>query len=171
MSAVAAAPAAATVAPAAPPRASAHVLRWAAAMIAIPAAVYLPGFVLALPTGFAVSLPFWAQAKDYTCSSTRTESLMVRVNPYVAPKAGRRNGDWDCRRIALLGARDIGAGGEAADDGAYYVRIYTPTPKPPARAEGADSPASQALFLPSRAAPRPEPPARAPQRSSQQASP
>lgn len=103
--------------------------RVAAVAICAPLCVYAPGFVMALPQGVATSLPFWAEAPDYTCSSTPARSLMVRVQPYsskaAAPKASA--GERACMRIQSFAESDlIGADRGKADNGQRYVRIYTP---------------------------------------------
>jgi hypothetical protein len=127
-------------------------VKWGAALLAPPALVYLPGLFLGLSQGIATSLPFWAHAKDYTCSSGTVESLMVRVSPYVEPRAGRaRPGGWDCRRIAVLSDEDLGRPAAAETDAesrAWYVRLYTPVPRPEPRQLATPSHESDLLFLP-----------------------
>jgi hypothetical protein len=103
-----------------------------AALIGLPALVYAPGFVMALPQGVATSLPFWAEAYDYTCSSTRARSLMVRVAPYSAASKGAAQqqgmGGWNCTRIKSFAEADlVGADPRAADSGQRYIRLYTPS--------------------------------------------
>lgn len=107
-----------------------------AALIGLPALVYAPGFVMALPQGVATSLPFWAEAYDYTCSSTRARSLMVRVMPYSAAGKGAAQqqpqqqgmSGWSCARIKSFAEADlVGADTRAADSGQRYIRVYTPS--------------------------------------------
>jgi hypothetical protein len=111
-----------------------------AALLALPIALYAPGFLAALPAGVATSLPFWAEAADYTCSTSRVRSLMVRVSPYVATQAAPKRGDWDCARIASFSDGDLAEGNRpwlrADDHGQRYVRIYTPFQPARARLPG-----------------------------------
>mgnify|MGYP001767797546 CR=1 FL=1 len=111
--------------------------RWSAkrkiavCVLSLPLLAYAPGFVMALPEGVAPSLPFWAEAPDYTCSSTQARSLMVRVLPYgadrVAP-AKNAAGEWGCSRIKSFAASDVkGAHARQPDSGQRYVRVYTPS--------------------------------------------
>lgn len=138
-------------------------VKWGAALLAPPALVYLPGLFLGLSQGIATSLPFWAHAKDYTCSSGTVESLMVRVSPYVDPRAGQaRPGGWDCKRIAVLSDADLGRPRDDTEPGAWYVRLYTPVRRPDLGQMGTPSSPSDLLALPSkrreaRAATGPEP--------------
>lgn len=104
----------------------------AAVALSLPLLAYAPGFVMALPQGVATSLPFWAEAPDYTCSSTPARSLMVRVQPYsstarvAAPAQGGMG--WACARIKSFAETDLaGADRSKADSGQRYVRIYTPS--------------------------------------------
>ena len=104
----------------------------AALALSLPLLAYGPGFVMALPQGVATSLPFWAEAPDYTCSSTPARSLMVRVQPYAStarvapPKPGGLS--WSCARIKSFAETDLaGADRSKADSGQRYVRIYTPS--------------------------------------------
>ncbi|MBK9082747.1 MAG: hypothetical protein IPL88_12045 [Rhizobiales bacterium] len=107
-------------------------LRWGLVALGVPFLAYLPGFVLALPVGFATSLPFWGDAKDYSCSSSRASSLIVRVSPYVDPQSQPRAGDdWGCRRIDVLSDADLGEGRATRGlESSYYVRVYTPAARP-----------------------------------------
>lgn len=125
-------------------------VKWGAALLAPPALVYLPGLFLGLSQGIATSLPFWAHAKDYTCSSGTVESLMVRVSPYVDPRAGQaRAAGWGCKRIAVLSDEDLGRPAAAeAEAGAWYVRLYTPARRPDPGQMAAPSLESDLLFLP-----------------------
>ena len=106
--------------------------RVAAMALSLPLIAYAPGFVMALPQGIATSLPFWAEAPDYTCSSTPARSLMVRVQPYasasrIAPP-GHKAAGWDCARIKSFAENDLsGADQSKAESGQRYVRIYTPS--------------------------------------------
>ncbi len=107
-------------------------LKWGLVAIGAPLVAYLPGFVLALPVGFATSLPFWGEAKDYSCSSSRASSLIVRVSPYVDPLSQPRAGDdWGCRRIDVPSEGDLGEGrAMRGAESSYYVRVYTPSARP-----------------------------------------
>lgn len=104
--------------------------RIAALLVSLPLLAYAPGFVLALPQGVATSLPFWAEAPDYTCSSSPARSLMVRVQPFTTPSkaAAPKGAGWDCARIKNFAEGDlVGSDPKKADAGARYVRIYTPS--------------------------------------------
>ena len=106
--------------------------KFAVVALSLPLIAYAPGFVMALPQGIATSLPFWAEAPDYTCSSTPARSLMVRVQPYssaakVAAPAHAAAG-WDCARIKSFAETDLaGADPSKAASSQRYVRIYTPS--------------------------------------------
>lgn len=135
-------------------------VKWALALLALPSLVYLPGLFLGISQGFATSLPFWARAKDYTCSSGTVESLMIRVSPYVDPRNVKaRKGEWTCKRIAVLSDEDLGRQGSLDPDAqAWYVRIYTPTPRPDSSAMKTASLQSDLLVLPLKpTAPREKP--------------
>ncbi|QLP98297.1 MAG: hypothetical protein HZY79_14240 [Rhodoblastus sp.] len=100
--------------------------------LSLPLIAYAPGFVMALPQGVATSLPFWAEAPDYTCSSTPARSLMVRVAPYTnAARSARPKPSptgWNCARITSFSESDLaGADAIASDGNQRYVRIYTPS--------------------------------------------
>ena len=125
-------------------------VKWGAALLAPPALVYLPGLFFGLSQGIATSLPFWAHAKDYTCSSGTVESLMVRVSPYVDPGAAKsRPGGWDCKRIAVLSDEDLGRPAAADEESrAWYVRLYTPARRPEPGQLATPSHESDLLFLP-----------------------
>lgn len=103
-------------------------VQWAIALAMLPALLYMPGLSLGISQGIATSLPFWARAKDYTCSSGTVESLMVRVSPYVDPRAvAPQKDEWGCKRIAVLSDEDLGRPGSLDPEAkAWYVRIYTP---------------------------------------------
>ena len=122
-------------------------VKWGLIALAAPLVAYLPGFVLALPVGFATSLPFWGEAKDYSCSSSRASSLIVRVSPYVDPLSQPRAGDdWGCRRIDVLSDADLGEGRATRGlESSYYVRVYTPSARPQISAPmmGAGTPIAQ----------------------------
>lgn len=106
------------------------ITRIAAIVVSLPFLAYAPGFVMALPFGVATSLPFYATANDYTCSSELARSVMVRVWPYEGAKAVRagRGAGERCARIESFGERDLaGADPAKPDSGFRFVRIYTPS--------------------------------------------
>lgn len=102
----------------------------ASIVLSLPFLAYAPGFVMALPYGVATSLPFYATANDYTCSSELARSVMVRVWPYEGktPARATHEAGQRCARIESFGERELaGADPSKPDSGFRFVRIYTPS--------------------------------------------